>query len=81
MPYPHAADDHQTRNAEVFSTAGAAIIVQERDLDAEKLAGLAASLMQDSSTHERMSLAARALAVPDAADRICAAIEAALSPS
>lgn len=81
VPYPHAADDHQTRNAEVFSTAGAALMVQERDLDAEKLAGLAASLMKDSSTHERMSLAARALAVPDAAGRICTAIEAALSPS
>ena len=81
VPYPHAADDHQTRNAEVFSTAGAALMVQERDLDAEKLAGLAASLIQDSSTHERMSLAARALAVPDAAGRICTAIEAALSPS
>jgi UDP-N-acetylglucosamine--N-acetylmuramyl-(pentapeptide) pyrophosphoryl-undecaprenol N-acetylglucosamine transferase len=81
VPYPHAADDHQTRNAEVFSTAGAALMVQERDLDAEKLASLATSMIQDFSTHERMSLAARALAVPDAADRICTAIEAALSPS
>jgi UDP-N-acetylglucosamine--N-acetylmuramyl-(pentapeptide) pyrophosphoryl-undecaprenol N-acetylglucosamine transferase len=81
VPYPFAADDHQTRNAEVFSTAGASILVQERDLDAEKLASLAASILQDLPTYKRMAKAARALAVPDAADRVCAAIEATLLPS
>jgi UDP-N-acetylglucosamine--N-acetylmuramyl-(pentapeptide) pyrophosphoryl-undecaprenol N-acetylglucosamine transferase len=81
VPYPHAADDHQTRNAEVFSAAGAAKLVQERDLDAEKLAGMATSILQDLPTHKRMAKAARALAIPDAAERVCAAIEATLSPS
>ena len=81
VPYPYAADDHQTRNAEVFAEAGAAVLVQERDLDAEKLASLATSILQDLPTHQRMAKAARALAVPDAADRVCAAIEATLTPS
>ncbi len=81
VPYPYAADDHQTRNAEVFADAGAAMLVQERDLDAEKLASLATSILQDLPTYKRMAKAARALAVPDAADRVCAAIEATLSPS
>ena len=81
VPYPFAADDHQTRNAEVFAEAGAAKLVQERDLDAEKLASLATSILQDLPTYKRMAKAARALAVPDAADRVCAAIEATLSPS
>jgi len=81
VPYPYAADDHQTRNAEVFAGAGAAVLVQERDLDAEKLASLATSILQDLPTYQRMAKAARALAVPDAADRVCAAIEATLSPS
>lgn len=81
VPYPHAADDHQTRNAEVFAAAGAAKLVQERDLDAEKLAGMAASLLQDLPSYKRMAKAARALAIPDAAERVCAAIEATLSPS
>ena len=80
VPYPYAADDHQTRNAEVFEKAGAAMLVQERDLDAEKLASLAGSILQDLPTYKRMAKAARALAVPDAADRVCAAIEATLSP-
>lgn len=81
VPYPYAADDHQTRNAEVFAEAGAAILIQEKDLDAEKLASLAASILQDLPTYKRMAKAAGALAVPDAADRVCAAIEATLLPS
>ncbi len=81
VPYPYAADDHQTRNAEVFADAGAAILIQERDLDAKKLASLATSILQDLPSHQRMTKAARALAVPDAADRVCAAIEATLTPS
>lgn len=81
VPYPYAADDHQTRNAEVFASAGAAILIQECDLDAKKLAALATSILQDLPSHQRMTQAARALAVPDAADRICAAIEATLTPS
>lgn len=78
VPYPFAADDHQTRNAEVFAGAGAAKLVQERELDAEKLASLATSILQDLPTYKRMAKAARALAIPDAADRVCAAIEATL---
>jgi UDP-N-acetylglucosamine--N-acetylmuramyl-(pentapeptide) pyrophosphoryl-undecaprenol N-acetylglucosamine transferase len=81
VPYPFAADDHQTRNAEVFAAAGAAVLVQECDLDAEKLAALATSLLQDLPTYKRMAKAARALAIPDAAERVCAAIEATLTPS
>jgi len=81
VPYPYAADDHQTCNAEVFAAAGAAKLVQERDLDAQKLAFLATSILQDLPTYKRMAKAARALAVPDAAVRVCAAIEATLSPT
>jgi UDP-N-acetylglucosamine--N-acetylmuramyl-(pentapeptide) pyrophosphoryl-undecaprenol N-acetylglucosamine transferase len=81
VPYPFAADDHQTRNAGVFAEAGAAKLIQERDLDAEKLASLAISILQDLPTYKRMAKAARALAVPDAAERVCAAIEATLTPS
>ncbi len=81
VPFPYAADDHQTRNAEVFANAGAAKLVQECDLDAEKLAALATSILQDLPTYKRMAKAARELAIPDAAERVCAAIEATLLPS
>ncbi len=81
VPFPYASDDHQTRNAEVFANAGAAKLVQERDLDAEKLAALATSILQDLPTYKRMAKAARDLAIPDAAERVCAAIESTLQPS
>ncbi|NJM37394.1 MAG: UDP-N-acetylglucosamine--N-acetylmuramyl-(pentapeptide) pyrophosphoryl-undecaprenol N-acetylglucosamine transferase [Akkermansiaceae bacterium] len=79
VPYPYAADDHQTRNAEVFDHSGAGKLVQERDLNPEKLASFATSILQDLPTHQRMAKAASSLAIPNAADRVCAAIEATLS--
>jgi UDP-N-acetylglucosamine--N-acetylmuramyl-(pentapeptide) pyrophosphoryl-undecaprenol N-acetylglucosamine transferase len=44
VPYPHAVDDHQTRNAAYLADAGAALVVQERDLTSEKLCELLISL-------------------------------------
>jgi UDP-N-acetylglucosamine--N-acetylmuramyl-(pentapeptide) pyrophosphoryl-undecaprenol N-acetylglucosamine transferase len=79
VPYPYAADDHQTRNAEVFAKAGAATLVQERDLTAAQLATLVAAILQDPATRQRMEQAARALAIPTAADLVCTAIETTLA--
>lgn len=81
VPFPFAADDHQTKNAEVFAKAGAAQLIQQKDLDATILAGMATGILTDLQTRERMAQAARALAIPDAADRVCRAIEATVSPS
>jgi len=70
IPYPAAVDDHQTRNAEQMAAAGAALIIQERDLTA---ASLAASLRDWLTTRARLQAKAeqaRALAVPDALQRI-----------
>lgn len=79
VPFPYAADDHQTRNAEVFAQAGAAFLEPEATLDAARLAGRVNELMGDLQTRGRMAQAARSLAVPDAAARVCDAIEATLS--
>src|SRR6267142_154278 len=38
IPYPYAAEDHQTKNAEIFVRAGAAVLLRESDLTAELLA-------------------------------------------
>lgn len=79
VPYPYAADDHQSRNAEVFARAGAAEMIQETELSAERLAQRITFLIQDLPSHRRMAQAAGGLAVPDAADRVCHAIEATFS--
>ena len=38
IPYPYAAEDHQTFNAKIFSSVGAAVLVQEREADGPFLA-------------------------------------------
>ena len=43
IPFPYAADDHQTRNAEVFVRAEAAIVVKESELAGDVLAAQNAS--------------------------------------
>ncbi|MDX1491230.1 MAG: undecaprenyldiphospho-muramoylpentapeptide beta-N-acetylglucosaminyltransferase [Pseudohongiellaceae bacterium] len=40
VPFPHAVDDHQTSNAKSLSESGAAILVQQNELDKTKLASL-----------------------------------------
>ena len=70
MPFPHAVDDHQTKNAEGFVAAGAAKLVQDRDFDASLFAGLLGRLLHDPDKRLAMANAARALAKPDAADAI-----------
>jgi UDP-N-acetylglucosamine--N-acetylmuramyl-(pentapeptide) pyrophosphoryl-undecaprenol N-acetylglucosamine transferase len=67
VPFPHAVDDHQTRNAEVLVAAGAAELIQERDLDVQQLAQRLTSLLQDRPRLIAMAVAARTLAKPDAA--------------
>ena len=68
VPYPHAAG-HQRRNAEAFAEAGAAILVEDEDFDAERLLEVA-GLLADPSRHAAMSAAARELARPNAADAV-----------
>jgi UDP-N-acetylglucosamine--N-acetylmuramyl-(pentapeptide) pyrophosphoryl-undecaprenol N-acetylglucosamine transferase len=64
VPFPFAVDDHQTGNAEFLSEAGAAWLMQQKELSAEKLAALIGGL--DRATLAVMSARARALAKPDA---------------
>lgn len=73
VPFPHAVDDHQTRNAQVLVDAGAAELIQERDLDMAKLGQRLMSLLNDRAGLIRMADAARALAKPDAAQDIARA--------
>jgi UDP-N-acetylglucosamine--N-acetylmuramyl-(pentapeptide) pyrophosphoryl-undecaprenol N-acetylglucosamine transferase len=70
VPFPAAVDDHQTRNAEYLVKAGAALLVQERDLDAPRLASLLRELLQDPARLISMARAARTAAWPRSVDTI-----------
>jgi len=66
VPLPHAADDHQRHNAEALAADGAAVVLDQRELDAEALAAQIDALLFDQQRLAGMSRAARAVA-PDVA--------------
>jgi UDP-N-acetylglucosamine--N-acetylmuramyl-(pentapeptide) pyrophosphoryl-undecaprenol N-acetylglucosamine transferase len=70
IPFPHAVDDHQTRNAEFLVEAGAAKMLPESECRAGALCQLLLGLLADRSSLLGMALAARAVAVPDSAERV-----------
>lgn len=70
VPYPHAVDDHQTRNATFMTGAGAARLLPESALSAQALVREVGMLLADRARLLGMATAARALARPDAAARI-----------
>jgi UDP-N-acetylglucosamine--N-acetylmuramyl-(pentapeptide) pyrophosphoryl-undecaprenol N-acetylglucosamine transferase len=72
IPFPHAVDDHQTRNAEWLVENDAALLLQESHTDARKLANVLSSLAGDRARLASMATRGRAAAVPDAADRVAA---------
>jgi UDP-N-acetylglucosamine--N-acetylmuramyl-(pentapeptide) pyrophosphoryl-undecaprenol N-acetylglucosamine transferase len=74
VPYLHAADDHQTANAAALAEAGAAILVPQPELTPERLAAELVALMRASSRLAAMADRARALARPDAVDRLVDAV-------
>jgi UDP-N-acetylglucosamine--N-acetylmuramyl-(pentapeptide) pyrophosphoryl-undecaprenol N-acetylglucosamine transferase len=75
VPLSTSADDHQRKNAAVVANAGAAIVVDERELNGESLAAAITMVVADPDRRRRMAAAARALARPDAAQRIADRVE------
>jgi UDP-N-acetylglucosamine--N-acetylmuramyl-(pentapeptide) pyrophosphoryl-undecaprenol N-acetylglucosamine transferase len=67
VPLPTAADDHQRRNAEVLRDAGAAEVIEQKDLSGEVLAERIRALVADPGRLDSMAAAAKRLAKPDAA--------------
>ncbi len=68
VPFPHAVDDHQTGNARYLTDAGAAVLLQQKDMTAGGLAALINSLNRDSLLS--MASKARAMARADATARV-----------
>jgi UDP-N-acetylglucosamine--N-acetylmuramyl-(pentapeptide) pyrophosphoryl-undecaprenol N-acetylglucosamine transferase len=77
VPYPHAAARHQHANAAWMAEAGAAIVLEESDLDGPRLADTVSDLFADSRRLRRMADASRARARPDAAERVAEEVLAA----
>ena len=65
VPFPFAVDDHQTHNARFLSERGAAWLLPQGELSAEKLAQLLQELTREKLA--AMAQQARSVAKPDAA--------------
>lgn len=75
VPYPYAADDHQTKNAEVFTRREAALLVRESELECGALGRFVRELLDDEAKLKAFAANALGLAVRDAADKIAGIIE------
>jgi UDP-N-acetylglucosamine--N-acetylmuramyl-(pentapeptide) pyrophosphoryl-undecaprenol N-acetylglucosamine transferase len=74
VPYPHATGDHQASNARWMADAGAAIVVPDAELTAQRLRAEVDALLADPARLAAMAAASRALARPDAAADVAAEI-------
>ncbi len=70
IPYPFAAEDHQTYNAAAFSQTGAAQVYQQTDLSAEQLQAMVLDLLKTPDQLSKMAAAASSLAIADSAAKM-----------
>jgi UDP-N-acetylglucosamine--N-acetylmuramyl-(pentapeptide) pyrophosphoryl-undecaprenol N-acetylglucosamine transferase len=75
VPFAAAADDHQRTNARAMEAAGAARMVEEKDLTGPSLAGAVTGVLEDPSRLAAMEAASRRLGRPDAAARVADLVE------
>lgn len=75
IPYPAAAEDHQTINARVFSEAGSAQLLPQQSLTAEQLSHTVSQLLQHPDQLAAMAQAADTLAVRDSAQKLASLVQ------
>ena len=66
IPSPNVAENHQYYNALELQNAGAAIVIEEKDLTGEKLVAAVKEMTADPEKLREIGLAAKALGVPNA---------------
>jgi len=76
VPFPHATHQHQLQNARYLETGGAAKILTQNLLAEADLAEVVCELFETPGRIKAMAQAARNMAMPDAAARLCDAVEA-----
>lgn len=80
VPYPHATDDHQTRNAEEIVDRGAALLVSDEELEGERLARELDKLLSDGGRLRRMAASAHGSARYGGAATVADALAALVHP-
>ena len=70
IPLPESAQNHQLKNAYIFASAGAAILIEERNLTPDFFLGTIKNLFSNPKKMEEMRKAALKFAKPEAAKEI-----------
>nr|WP_319392979.1 undecaprenyldiphospho-muramoylpentapeptide beta-N-acetylglucosaminyltransferase [uncultured Desulfobacter sp.] len=70
VPYPHAADDHQTANAKFLADQGAAIMIADKSLTGQTLSAAIEDLRNNTQKRSQMADTMKTLAMPHGADLI-----------
>ena len=72
VPLPGAPGDHQNANAAVLANVGAAVVIQDAELDVKRLSDELEGLLGQAGRLEKMASAAHAVGRPDAAEAVAA---------
>jgi len=75
IPYPHAADDHQTANAQPLVDSGGAFFIAERELTPQGLAGHIDAILSDPEGAAAMAAASLRAGRPDATENLAGLVE------
>ena len=70
IPYPFAADDHQTANAQIFHKAGAGVLMAESAASGTALAKALTDILDSPTSLAEMSNKAHSLAPENAAELV-----------
>ena len=74
IPYPYAAEDHQTYNAQEYKDAGAGIVYQQSQLTVDRLQEQVAQLLRSPEQLQQMADKAQALGVKDIVQRLASLV-------
>lgn len=74
IPSPNVAENHQYYNAMELQKAGAAVVIEEKDLTGEKLVQTVSAMLAQPGKLAEMGKKARGLSVDNSLDRITAAL-------
>lgn len=80
IPGAWAANDHQTRNAQPFNDAGAAVVMTDQELSAARLKATLHDILPDPAKRTAMTAACRTLGKPNAAAQIVGFVEELAQP-
>ena len=75
IPYPHATDDHQNANSQALETAGGAVMLQEAEINADRLAEHLSNFLAAPEALAKSAQAALGVGRPDAGRALADLVE------